>query len=56
MPTCYVKLELTSTLLTQSAVMLVIREPDTPGGFKPSMACKPVSSSVTADDMMSRGV
>jgi len=32
--------------------MLVMREPETPGGFRPSMACRPVSNSVTADDMM----
>ena len=32
--------------------MFVMREPDTPGGFSESMACKPVSSSVTTDDAM----
>jgi hypothetical protein len=29
-----------------------MREPDTPGGFNDSMACKPASSSATAEDMM----
>ena len=28
-----------------------MREPDTPGGFNDSMACKPASSSATAEDM-----
>lgn len=32
--------------------MALIREPDTPGGFNDSIACKPASSSATADDMM----
>jgi hypothetical protein len=36
----------------QRVVMLVIREPDTPGGFSDSMACKPASKSATAEDMM----
>jgi hypothetical protein len=31
--------------------MLWIREPDTPGGFNDSIACKPASSSATAEDM-----
>lgn len=39
-------------LATQSDVRLVIREPDTPGGFKLSMACRPASKSVTADAMV----
>jgi hypothetical protein len=42
---------LTWTLLTQSAVIFAMREPDTPGGFKPSMAWRPASNSVTGDDM-----
>jgi hypothetical protein len=29
---------LTCTLFTQSCVMLEMRDPETPGGFKPSMA------------------
>jgi len=32
--------------------MAWMREPDTPGGFKPSMACRPASSSATADMMI----
>jgi hypothetical protein len=32
--------------------MLAMREPDTPGGFNASMACKPASSSATAEDMI----
>ena len=47
---------LTWTLATQSAVMLVIREPDTPGGLRPSMACRAVSNSATADDMVTTSV
>lgn len=39
---------LTSMLETQSAVKLVIREPDTPGGLRFSMAWRPASKSVTA--------
>ena len=35
-------------LETQSAVKLVIREPDTPGGLRFSMAWRPASKSVTA--------
>lgn len=35
----------------QRAVRLVMRDPDTPGGFKLSMAWRPVSRSVTADAM-----
>lgn len=42
---------LTWTLLTQSVVMLWIREPDTPGGFINNMACRPASRSATADMM-----
>jgi len=30
-------------------VRLPIREPDTPGGFRANMACKPVSRSATAE-------
>jgi hypothetical protein len=30
----------------------VIREPETPGGFRLSMACRPVSKSVTAEAMV----
>lgn len=37
---------------TQSDVRLVMREPETPGGFKFNMAWRPVSRSVTADAMM----
>ena len=40
---------LTWTLLTQRVVMLWMREPDTPGGFINSMACRPASRSATAD-------
>lgn len=29
-----------------------MRDPDTPGGFNDSMACRPASSSATAEDMM----
>ena len=32
--------------------MLLIRVPDTPGGFKDSIACKLASSSATAEDML----
>jgi len=35
----------------QRAVILWIRDPDTPGGFNDSMACKPASNSATAEDM-----
>ena len=35
----------------QRAVIPWIREPDTPGGFNDSMACKPASNSATAEDM-----
>ena len=38
-------------LATQSDVRLVILDPDTPGGFKLSMACRPASRSATADAM-----
>jgi hypothetical protein len=34
--------------------MPVILEPETPGGFRPSMAWRPVSRSATADDMVIR--
>jgi hypothetical protein len=35
-----------------------MRDPDTPGGFNDSMACRPASSSATAEDMMTgpRGI
>lgn len=36
----------------QSEVMLVILEPETPGGFRRSMDCKYASSSATADDIL----
>lgn len=36
-------------LATQSEVKLVMREPDTPGGLRLSMAWRPVSRSVTGD-------
>lgn len=39
---------------TQRDVRLVIREPDTPGGFKFSMAWRPASKSATAEAIMSR--
>jgi hypothetical protein len=29
-----------------------MREPDTPGGLRPSSACSPASSSATAEDMV----
>lgn len=47
---------LTSMLETQSAVKLVIREPDTPGGLRLSMAWRPVSKSVTAAAAMTLAV
>jgi hypothetical protein len=34
--------------------MLLIFDPETPGGLRLSMACRADSSSVTADDMMLR--
>lgn len=40
---------LTSTFALQRVVRLWIRVPETPGGFNPSMACKPASSSATAE-------
>lgn len=40
-------------LAEQSAVMLVILEPVTPGGLRLSMDCRLASSSATADDMVS---
>jgi hypothetical protein len=45
---------LTWTLATHSAVIFVMREPDTPGGFSESMPCRPASRSATtdADDAM----
>lgn len=39
-------------LETQSDVRLVIRDPDTPGGFKLSMAWRPASRSATAVAML----
>jgi hypothetical protein len=45
------QLLLTWTFAMQRAVMLKMREPDTPGGFNNSMACKPASKSATAEDM-----
>ncbi len=45
---------LTWTLATHRAVMLVIREPDTPGGFSESMAWRPASSSATTEEAMMR--
>ena len=41
----------TWTLLRQRAVMAVMREPETPGGLRPSMPCSAVSSSDTGEDM-----
>ena len=32
--------------------MLEMRDPDTPGGFNDSIACKPASNSATAEDMV----
>jgi hypothetical protein len=43
---------LTWTLATQSAVIFMIREPDTPGGFRESIACRPASSSATTLEAM----
>lgn len=43
---------LTWMLATQRDVRLVIRDPDTPGGFKLSMAWRPASKSATADAMV----
>lgn len=43
---------LTLTLSLHRVVRLPILEPDTPGGFNVSMACKPASRSATADDML----
>ena len=40
---------LTWTLATQRAVSELMREPDTPGGLRPCMACRPASSSATGD-------
>ena len=39
----------------QRDVMLLILEPETPGGLRASMDCRYVSSSATADDMMGEG-
>jgi len=39
-------------LALQSAVMLDILDPETPGGFRLSMDCRCASSSATADDMV----
>jgi hypothetical protein len=33
-----------------------MREPDTPGGLRPSSACSPASNSATAEDMATRRV
>lgn len=38
--------------VTHSVVKLVMREPDTPGGFKLSMAWRPASRSATGDAMV----
>ncbi len=35
--------------------MVLTRDPETPGGFKPSMPCRPASSSATAEVMMVTG-
>lgn len=39
-------------LAVHSEVMLLILDPETPGGLRLSMDCKTASSSATADDMM----
>lgn len=41
-------------LETQSDVRLVMRDPETPGGFKFSMAWRPASRSATAEAMAGR--
>lgn len=43
---------LTWMLETQSEVRLVMRDPDTPGGFRLSIAWRPASKSATAEAMM----
>ena len=40
--------------VVQRAVMLAIREPDTPGGFSDSMPCKAASRSATGEDITRR--
>ena len=45
----------TWTLAVQREVMLVILDPETPGGLRLSMDCRYASSSATADDMVGRG-
>jgi hypothetical protein len=47
-----VKMMCTFMFVVQSSVMLLIREPDTPGGFNASIACKAASRSATGEDMM----
>ena len=42
----------TWTLLTQRVVIAVIREPETPGGFKANMPWRAISSSDTGEDMV----
>lgn len=37
--------------MTHRPVRFLIWDPETPGGFRPSMAFKPASSSATGDDM-----
>jgi hypothetical protein len=44
---------LTWMLDTQSDVRLVMRDPETPGGFRLSIAWRPTSRSATADAMLS---
>ena len=39
-------------LAVQRDVMLVILDPETPGGLRLSMDCRYASSSATADDMV----
>lgn len=43
---------LTWTFAVQRVVMLVMRVPETPGGFNDSIACRLASSSATAEDML----
>lgn len=42
----------TWTLARHSEVRFPIRDPDTPGGFRLAMACRPASRSATADAMV----
>lgn len=44
--------KLTCMFSLQRLVRLAIRDPDTPGGFMASIACKPVSRSAAAEAMM----